>query len=135
MSDERWKLYDKNSFDEDVELLGKLASHWRDKHRVLCGEAISSIKYDYEQAVKRLINSGKWFDMPPFEDQLPDDMMPQIFFDYWSVERKPRQPIKQEDIFQTVVDFVVWVLFIVFVIWVVVSCGGCFQAGSRIFLK
>jgi hypothetical protein len=39
---------------------------------------------DYSQTVERLIHSGKWHEMPPPEDQLPDDWMPPAFFEYWS---------------------------------------------------
>lgn len=97
--EKRWKLYDKNSFDEDVELLGTIAMQWRaacsahrNKQRIFCGEAINSYMEDYEKAVVRLINSGKWFEAPPPEDQLPSDMMPRQYYEYWNLERKPPVP-------------------------------------------
>ncbi len=43
-----------------------------------------SIAAEYASTVERLINSGAWDEMPPPEDQLPDDFMPKEFFDYWS---------------------------------------------------
>lgn len=91
--DNRWgKDNSKNTFEEDVEWLGQIAMQWRAacsahkaKQRILCGEAINSFMDDYEQAVNRLIKSGRWFDMPPPEDQLPEDMMPKEFFRFWGV--------------------------------------------------
>lgn len=65
---------------DDEELLGKIAFEWR-------GACKTRTKFmdDYAQAVDRLIKSGKWVESPPPEDQLPHDMMPQAFFDYWRV--------------------------------------------------
>ena len=45
----------------------------------------------YSRAINRLIKSGKWRDIPPLEDQLPDDWMPAAFFDYWSLSPPTRQ--------------------------------------------
>jgi hypothetical protein len=65
----------------DTETLGQLAMQFRgtqseaERHR---------IARDYAQAVDRLIASGRWNEMPAFEDQLPDDWMPDTFFDYWT---------------------------------------------------
>lgn len=42
------------------------------------------IAKDYSQTVERLIRSGRWQEIPPPEDQLPDDWMPAAFFQYWS---------------------------------------------------
>jgi len=50
------------------------------------------IAADYSKTVERLIQSGRWFEMPPPEDQLCDDWMPREFFDFWSRSRSgPRQ--------------------------------------------
>ncbi|MEA2599617.1 MAG: hypothetical protein QOF89_609 [Acidobacteriota bacterium] len=43
-----------------------------------------SIAREYAQTVTRLIRSGNWLEMPAPEDQLPDDWMPEEFFEYWS---------------------------------------------------
>jgi hypothetical protein len=40
---------------------------------------------DYESVVDRLIASGKWEEMPSFEDMLPDERMPKAFFKFWSI--------------------------------------------------
>jgi len=40
---------------------------------------------DYECVVDRLIASGKWEEMPSFEDMLPDERMPKVFFKFWSI--------------------------------------------------
>jgi hypothetical protein len=40
---------------------------------------------DYEQVVAKLIASGKWDQMPVFEDMLPDEWMPNAFFKFWSI--------------------------------------------------
>ena len=39
----------------------------------------------YESVVDRLIASGKWEEMPSFEDMLPDERMPTAFFQFWSI--------------------------------------------------
>jgi hypothetical protein len=39
-----------------------------------------------------MIQSGRWNYFPDWEDQLPDDCMPQAFFDYWSWEPEPAEP-------------------------------------------
>jgi hypothetical protein len=43
-----------------------------------------TIATEYADTVERLVKSGGWHEMPPPEDQLPDDWMPQAFFAYWS---------------------------------------------------
>jgi len=48
-----------------------------------CDAEREEIARDYSQAVDRLIGSKCWNEMPGPEDQLPDDWMPQAFFDYW----------------------------------------------------
>jgi hypothetical protein len=40
---------------------------------------------EYAQAVKQLIDSNKWKKIPPLEDQLPDEWMPEAFFEFWSL--------------------------------------------------
>ena len=63
-------------------ILGVLAMEFRgtrdDAERTRIAESYSS-------AVSRLIKSGKWDELPPMEDQLPDDSMPVEFFKYWSL--------------------------------------------------
>lgn len=39
----------------------------------------------YDNVVNKLIQSGKWKEMPALEDMLPDERMPEAFFQYWSV--------------------------------------------------
>ena len=39
---------------------------------------------DYSDVVDRLIGSGKWQTGPALEDQLPDEWIPEAFFEYWS---------------------------------------------------
>jgi hypothetical protein len=39
----------------------------------------------YARVVLQLIESGKWGEIPPLEDQLPDERMPGAFFEYWSL--------------------------------------------------
>jgi hypothetical protein len=69
--------------DEDV--LGHLAMRFRDLNsrvRNMQNE-IGIIKQDYAITVDRLIKSGKWEEMPPPEDQLPHEHMPETFWQYW----------------------------------------------------
>jgi hypothetical protein len=60
--------------------LGELAMRFRGTLRETERRDIAS---EYAQTVEQLINSGDWDEMPPPEDQLPDDWMPIAFFDYW----------------------------------------------------
>ena len=39
----------------------------------------------YGRVVDQLIASGKWEEMPSFEDMLPDERMPEAFFKFWSI--------------------------------------------------
>jgi hypothetical protein len=39
----------------------------------------------YRHVVEDLIASGKWKEMPTFEDMLPDERMPEGFFRFWSI--------------------------------------------------
>lgn len=48
----------------------------------------------YAQAVDELIASRKWNRMPPLEDQLPDEWMPETFFTHWEL-RPPLQQAKR----------------------------------------
>jgi hypothetical protein len=71
---------------QDAEHLGVLALQFRGTRRDAERRAIAR---DYSQTVERLIRSGGWHEMPSSEDQLPDDWMPQAFFDYWLHETNP----------------------------------------------
>jgi hypothetical protein len=66
---------------QDEERLGGLAMRFRGTRRE---EERQDIAADYAHTVERLIRSGRWHEMPPPEDQLPDDWMPAAFFEYWS---------------------------------------------------
>ena len=52
----------------------------------------AAVADEYAEVVARLIESGKWKDMPTFEDQLPDERLPKAFFDYWEIPC-PHEPI------------------------------------------
>ena len=71
---------------QDEERLGGLALKFRGTRR---DAERRDIAKDYSQTVERLIHSGRWHEMPPLEDQLPDDWMPPEFFDYWSRPQPP----------------------------------------------
>ncbi len=45
----------------------------------------AAVTGEYATVVGRLIESGKWKEMPSFEDMLPDDRLPKAFFDYWEI--------------------------------------------------
>jgi hypothetical protein len=49
------------------------------------------IAQEYSEAVAELIESKKWQSIPPLEDQLPDEWMPEAFFSYWSLRPPMRQ--------------------------------------------
>lgn len=46
-----------------------------------------SIAKRYAEVVTRLVAGGRWKRIPPLEDQLPDEWMPDEFLDYWSLGR------------------------------------------------
>jgi hypothetical protein len=54
-------------------------------------EERNSISRAYSQAVDQLIASKKWRLIPPLEDQLPDEWMPDAFFEHWSL----RPPLRR----------------------------------------
>lgn len=62
--------------------LGLLAMRFR---RTRDESERDKVAADYECVVDRLIASGKWEEMPPFEDMLPDERMPRAFFKFWSI--------------------------------------------------
>jgi len=66
---------------QDEERLGELAMRFRGTRDEADRRAIA---LDYGRAVDRLVRGGRWDEMPPPEDQLPDDWMPAAFFDNWS---------------------------------------------------
>jgi hypothetical protein len=69
------------SLEQDEDRLGGLAMKFRGTR--LDAER-RDIAKDYSQTVGRLIQSGRWHEMPSPEDQLPNDWMPPAFFEYWS---------------------------------------------------
>lgn len=69
---------------DDEQHLGRLAIKFRRTRR---DPERREIAQEYSRTVARLIDSGRWDELPPPEDQLPDDWMPPEFFEYWS-----RQP-------------------------------------------
>ncbi len=66
---------------QDAEHLGTLAMKFRRSRLTADREAIAD---EYAKTVARLVAGGAWMEMPPPEDQLPDDWMPNSFADYWS---------------------------------------------------
>lgn len=65
----------------DEERLSQLAMCFRSTRQD--GER-RKIATEYAEVVERLIKSGRWNEMPPLDDQLPDDWMSANFFDFWS---------------------------------------------------
>ena len=72
---------------DDEQRLGGLAMRFRGTRHDAERRAIAQ---DYSRTVERLIHSGRWDEMPPPEDQLPDDWMPPAFFEYWSRQQDNR---------------------------------------------
>jgi hypothetical protein len=64
----------------DEELLGELAMSFRGTRD---SEKRDAIAQEYAEAVRRLIHSGTWTEMPAPEDQLPDEHMPEQFRKFW----------------------------------------------------
>ena len=71
---------------QDEEHLGGLAMKFRGTRR---DEERREIVKDYSETVHRLISGGRWREVPPPEDQLPDDLMPPEFFEYWRQQAIP----------------------------------------------
>lgn len=69
---------------QDEEHLGHLAMRFRGTRQ---DDERKRIAVEYADTVDRLIQSGSWAEIPTFEDQLPDDWMPQAFYDHWSIRR------------------------------------------------
>ena len=61
--------------------LSQLAMRFRGTREIAERKAIAA---EYAQTVKKLIKRGQWLEMPPPEDQLPDDWMPDEYFDFWA---------------------------------------------------
>jgi len=59
--------------------LGRLAMQFR---RCRDAEQRKKIVDQYAEAVQGLIDTNCWDRVPPPEDQLPDEFMPQNFFEY-----------------------------------------------------
>jgi hypothetical protein len=73
--------------------LGWLAMRFR---RTRDEAARRVIAAEYAQEVQRLIDTGAWTWAPAFEDQLPDEWMPEAFHAYWSTDAGPighKEPI------------------------------------------
>jgi hypothetical protein len=64
------------------EMLGILAAKFRGTRDEAKRDAIAE---DYSRAVTQLIKSGKWRRIPPLEDQLPDERLPEAFFQHWDI--------------------------------------------------
>jgi len=67
--------------------LGLIAMKFRGKHNPWDRE---EAKQEYAQVVFELIESGLWNEMPSFEDMLPNEYMPEAFFEYWGIKRWSR---------------------------------------------
>jgi hypothetical protein len=66
---------------QDEERLGGFAMKFRGTRREAERRGIAE---DYAHTVERLIHSGWGHEMPPPEDQLPDEWVPAAFLEYWS---------------------------------------------------
>jgi hypothetical protein len=75
--------------------LGLLAMRFRSTRDESARNAVTA---NYAEVVRKLIDSGKWKEMPAFEDMLPGDRMPEAFYIFWSipspVDRTPDEPTK-----------------------------------------
>jgi hypothetical protein len=62
--------------------LGLLAMQFRSTKDKSKRQKIMS---EYENIVNQLIKNKAWDEMPGFEDMLPDEYMPERFFQYWKI--------------------------------------------------
>ena len=72
--------------------LGVLAMRFRRTRDETVRRAIAA---EYAREVQRLIETGIWTEAPAFEDQLPDEWMPEAFFAYWCPDSPPRSTAKK----------------------------------------
>jgi hypothetical protein len=61
-------------------VLGILAARFRETRDESQRTAITQ---EYARVVTQLIESGNWKEIPALEDQLPDERLPEAFFEYW----------------------------------------------------
>jgi hypothetical protein len=73
--------------EKQLRILAREFRSTRDGHRR------AAIAGEYAEAVKQLIDSNRWKRIPPLEDQLPDEWMPETFFAFWSLS----PPIRRSD--------------------------------------
>ncbi len=66
--------------------LGVLAMRFRRTRDEAARRAIAA---EYAREVRRLIETGDWSETPAFEDQLPDEWIPEAFFAYWCPDSAP----------------------------------------------
>lgn len=124
-----------DNFKQDEEQLGKIAFEFRGAcNKKLSKDEIDTFARQYAEVVNRLIASGKWTECPAPEDQLPVDLMPEAFFDYWYMERKPqRVNYPANSAVQGIVGLVMWVAIIVGLVYIMSACGGCWKSGTQLF--
>ena len=67
------------------QLLSKLAMQFRGTSDT---RKRTQIAKEYRQVVKKLSEGGKWKDVPPPEDQLPDEFMPPEFNKHWASQSR-----------------------------------------------
>jgi hypothetical protein len=72
--------------------LGLLAMRFRSTRDESVRDEVAAA---YGLIVDELIASGQWGEMPAFEDMLPDERMPEAFFDFWSIP-SPCNPGKKK---------------------------------------
>lgn len=124
--------------DEDE--LGRIAARWRNASSSGRAdlETIKCVMQEYEVVVNRLVISGKWTEAPPPpEDQLPIDMMPKAYFDYWYMEKKPMKIDRKQrtTVCESIFIFLFVVIGIGIVFFLMSQCGGCFGPGYGLILK
>jgi hypothetical protein len=71
---------------KDEDRLGYLAARFRSTRNEAERQAIAK---DYSETIDRLIRRGNWHEMPTPEDMLPDEWMPNSFFEFLSQPPSP----------------------------------------------
>jgi mono/diheme cytochrome c family protein len=83
---------DSTSRSDTCHQLGVLAMRFRRTSDEMARRGIAA---EYAREVQRLIETGSWTEAPAFEDQLPDEWMPEVFFAYWCPESPPEPTAKK----------------------------------------